>query len=179
VLYPREFHRSRSLEKVIRRSEFRVTTDRAFETVIRECAAVRTAGGEGTWIVPDMIRAYCDLHRMGVAHSVEAWSGQRLAGGLYGVSLGSGFFGESMFTRETNASKVALAALTAYLASESFDLIDCQVTTGHLQRMGAREIPRDRYLEELRRCLKAPTRIGRWTIPDSILADSPTKRRRA
>ncbi|MCU0591082.1 MAG: leucyl/phenylalanyl-tRNA--protein transferase [Desulfobacterales bacterium] len=178
VLYPREFHRSRSLEKVIRRGEFRVTTDRAFETVIRECAAVRTAGKEGTWIVPDMIRAYCDLHRMGVAHSVEAWSGQRLAGGLYGVSLGSGFFGESMFTRETNASKVALAALTAYLTAEGFDLIDCQVTTGHLQRMGAREVPRDRYLKELGRCLKAPTRIGRWTIPEAILAAPPPKRRR-
>jgi len=178
VLYPQEFHRSRSLEKVIRRGAFRVTTDQAFETVIRECAAVRAAGGEGTWIVPDMIRAYCDLHRMGVAHSVEAWSGTRLAGGLYGVALGSGFFGESMFARETNASKVALAALAAYLAAEDFGLIDCQVTTGHLQRLGAREIPRNRYLEELKRCLKAPTRIGRWTLPAAILADSPAKRRR-
>ncbi|CAG1772552.1 Leucyl/phenylalanyl-tRNA--protein transferase [uncultured bacterium] len=179
VLYPRELHRSRSLEKVIRRGEFRITTDQAFETVIRECAAVRIAGGEGTWIVPDMIRAYGDLHRMGVAHSVEAWIGPRLAGGLYGVSLGSGFFGESMFAREANASKVALTALAAYLAAEGFDLIDCQVTTGHLQRMGAREIPRDRYLKELRRCLQAPTRVGRWNISEAILAESPVKRRRA
>jgi leucyl/phenylalanyl-tRNA--protein transferase len=179
VLYPREFHCSRSLEKVIRRSAFRVTTDQAFETVIRECAAARAAGGEGTWIVPDMIRAYCDLHRMGVAHSVEAWIGTRLAGGLYGVSLGAGFFGESMFTREANASKVALAALAAYLAAEGFGFIDCQVTTGHLQRLGAREIPRDRYLEELKRCLRAPTRVGRWSIPAVIPAESPGKRRRA
>jgi len=179
VLYPQEFHRSRSLEKVIRRGEFRVTTDQAFETVIRECAAMRTAGGEGTWIVPDMIRAYCDLHRMGVAHSVEAWSGSHLAGGLYGVSLGSGYFGESMFARATNASKVALAALAAYLAAEGFELIDCQVTTGHLQRLGAREIPRERYLEELKRCLQAPTRIGKWTLPATILVDSLPKRRPA
>jgi leucyl/phenylalanyl-tRNA--protein transferase len=178
VIYPREFHRSRSLIKVIRRGSFRVTADRAFETVIHECAAVRSAGGEGTWIVPDMIRAYCDLHGLGVAHSVEAWSGLRLAGGLYGVSLGSGFFGESMFTRDPNASKVALAALVAYLAAEGFDFIDCQVTTGHLQRMGAREIPRDRYLEELRRCLQAPTRIGKWDLPEAILTDSLPKRRR-
>jgi len=179
VLYPREFRRSRSLEKVIRRGAFRVTADQAFETVIRECAAVRAAGGEGTWIVPEMIQAYSDLHRMGVAHSVEAWLGTRLAGGLYGVSLGAGFFGESMFTREANASKVALAALAAYLAGEGFGFIDCQVTTGHLQRLGAREIPRDRYLEELKRCLRAPTRVGRWSIPAVIPAESPGKRRRA
>lgn len=179
VLYPREFHRSRSLAKVIRRGPFRVTADQAFDAVIRECAAVRSARGEGTWIVTDMIRAYCDLHRAGVAHSVEAWNGPQLAGGLYGVSLGSGFFGESMFAREANASKVALAALVAFLMNEGLGLIDCQVTTGHLQRMGAREIPRDRYLEELRRCLKAPTRTGPWNLPDSILSDSLPDRRRA
>ena len=179
VLYPREFHRSRSLAKVIRRGDFRITSDLAFEAVIRECAAARSRGPEGTWIVPDMIRAYCDLHRMGVAHSVEAWSGPHLAGGLYGVSLGSGFFGESMFARAANASKVALAALAAYLAAEGFELIDCQVTTGHLQRMGAREIPRERYLEDLKRCLQAPTRIGKWTLPETILADSLPKRRPA
>jgi len=179
VLYPREFHRSRSLAKVIRRGDFQVTSDQAFEAVIRECAAVRSTSREGTWIVTDMIRAYCDLQRVGVAHSVEAWNGPRLAGGLYGVSLGSGFFGESMFAREANASKVALAALAAYLMIEGFDFIDCQVTTGHLQRMGAREIPRDRYLEELRRCLRASTRIGKWNLPDSLLADSLPKRRRA
>jgi leucyl/phenylalanyl-tRNA--protein transferase len=98
---------------------------------------------------------------------------------LYGVSLGAGFFGESMFTREANASKVALAALAAYLAVEGFELIDCQVTTGHLQRLGAREIPRKRYLEQLKRCLEAPTRSGSWTIPESILSDSPAKRRGA
>lgn len=166
VLYPQEFHLSRSLQKVIRRGDFTVTTDRAFEAVIRACAAVRTASGEGTWIVPDMIDAYCGLHRRGLAHSVEAWQGQRLAGGLYGVSLGSAFFGESMFTRVKNASKVALATLAAWLQANGFDLIDCQVTTGHLQRLGAREIPRENYLQELSRCLQNSTRIGKWKMAD-------------
>ncbi len=179
VLYPLEFRLSRSLEKVIRRGHFRVTMDQAFETVIRECATVRAGRSEGTWIVPDMIQAYCDLFCMGFAHSVETWSGELLAGGLYGVSLGSGFFGESMFTREANASKVALAALAAYLKVEGFDLIDCQVTTGHLQRMGAREIPRARYLKELKRCLQAPTRAGPWKMPADVLAAALPKRRKA
>lgn len=178
VLYPHEFHLSRSLEKVIRRGDFTVSMDQAFEAVIRECAAVRSGEGEGTWIVPDMIRAYCDLHAMGVAHSVEAWSGPTLAGGLYGVSLGSGFFGESMFSRAANASKVALAALVTHLNAEGFAIVDCQVTTGHLQRMGAREIPRDLYLEELERCLQAPTRAGRWRVGDGLL-DAALPRRRA
>lgn len=166
VLYPQEFHLSHSLQKVIRRGDFTVTTDRAFEAVIRACAGVRTAGGEGTWIVPDMIDAYCGLHRRGLAHSVEAWQGQRLAGGLYGVSLGSAFFGESMFARVKNASKVALATLAAWLQANGFDLIDCQVTTGHLQRLGAREIPREHYLQELSRCLQNSTRIGKWKMAD-------------
>jgi leucyl/phenylalanyl-tRNA--protein transferase len=179
VLYPGEFHLSHSLEKVIRRGQFRVTMDRAFEAVIRECAAVRAGRSEGTWIVPEMIQAYCDLHGMGFAHSVEAWRGEHLAGGLYGVSLGSGFFGESMFTREANASKVALAALAAYLRAEGFELIDCQVTTGHLQRMGAREIPRARYLKELKRCLQAPTRAGPWKMPADVLAAALPTRRKA
>jgi leucyl/phenylalanyl-tRNA--protein transferase len=179
VLYPREFHLSRSLEKVIRRGDFEISMDRAFEAVIRECAAVRAGKGEGTWIVPDMIRAYCDLYETGFAHSVEAWRGSRLAGGLYGVSLGSGFFGESMFARETNASKVALAALAAYLNIEGFEIIDCQVTTGHLQRMGAREVPREIYLEELDRCLQATTRVGRWTMPPGVLDAALSRRRRS
>lgn len=172
VLYPRDFHVSRSLAKVIRRGGFSVSMDRAFEQVIEACAGMRCGGREGTWIVPDMIEAYCGLHRRGFAHSVEAWQQGHLAGGLYGVSLGRGFFGESMFTRVANASKVSLAALTAYLAAEGFDFIDCQVTTGHLQRMGAREIPREAYLEELRRSLKAPSRVGKWELPADALARS-------
>ena len=106
VLYPREFHLSRSLERTIRRGDFSVTMDRAFERVIRECGRVRRETGEGTWIVAEMVEAYCGLHRAGFAHSVEVWQADDLAGGLYGVSLGRCFFGESMFTRVSNASKV-------------------------------------------------------------------------
>jgi leucyl/phenylalanyl-tRNA--protein transferase len=170
VLYPDEFHLSRSLEKTIRRGAVRVTMDEAFEQVIHECGRVRRDTGEGTWIVPEMVEAYCGLHRAGLAHSVEAWQGDRLAGGLYGISLGNCFFGESMFTRVNNASKVALSALVAYLKAEAFGLIDCQVTTGHLQRMGAREIPRRCYLKELQVHLQAPTRKGKWRLPAEALA---------
>jgi leucyl/phenylalanyl-tRNA--protein transferase len=177
VLYPAEFHLSQSLAKTIRRREFAVSMDRAFERVIRECGRLRSDLGEGTWIVPEMIEAYCRLHAAGFAHSVEAWQGSRLAGGLYGVSLGRCFFGESMFTRVSNASKVALAALVSHLKAEGFGLIDCQVTTGHLQRMGAREIPRDLYLEQLRKYLQAPDRIGQWTLPAGALAALLPRRR--
>lgn len=171
VLYPSEFHLSRSLEKIIRRGDLRMTMDKAFEQVIRECSRVRCEMGEGTWIVPEMIDAYCELHRSGFAHSVEAWQGGHLAGGLYGISLGNCFFGESMFARVSNASKVALAALVAYLRAEAFGLIDCQVTTGHLQRMGAREIPRSLYLEELKVHLQASNREGKWQLPAEVLTD--------
>jgi leucyl/phenylalanyl-tRNA--protein transferase len=177
VLYPREFHLARSLEKIIRRGDFTVTMDRAFERVIRECGRVRRDTGEGTWIVPEMVAAYCGLHDSGFAHSVEAWQGGRLAGGLYGVSLGSCFFGESMFARASNASKVALAALVAFLRGQGFGLIDCQITTGHMQRMGAREIPRSLYLEELQRYLQAPTRKSKWDMPPDGFAPLFPKRR--
>jgi leucyl/phenylalanyl-tRNA---protein transferase len=165
VLYPNEFHLSRSLEKTIRGGKFRVTMDRAFERVIRECGRVRRETGEGTWIVAEMAEAYCGLHRAGFAHSVEVWQADELAGGLYGVSLGRCFFGESMFTRVSNASKVGLAALVAFLRTRNFGLIDCQVTTGHLQRMGAREIPRKAYLKELERLLQHPTIEECWEMP--------------
>jgi leucyl/phenylalanyl-tRNA--protein transferase len=164
VLYPDELKISRSLKKVIKQAEFRITIDNAFEKVIRECARVRLENHEGTWIVDEMISAYCRLHASGFAHSVEAWKDDRLAGGLYGVSLGKCFFGESMFTRVTNASKVAFVALANHLQSLCFALIDCQITTAHLIRFGAREISRARYLEELQSALDAPTLQGRWTL---------------
>jgi leucyl/phenylalanyl-tRNA--protein transferase len=164
VLYPREFRIPRSLAKVIRRGDFTVSMDHVFQDVIGECARVRRESGEGTWIVPEMLEAYCGLYRAGFAHSVEVWREGRLAGGLYGVALGRSFFGESMFTRVTNASKVALVALVTFLRAEGFGLIDCQVTTGHLQRMGAREIPRSFYLEELQHHLQAPSRTGKWNL---------------
>ena len=164
VLYPEELKVSRSLNKVIKKEAFKVTMDRAFEAVINECARVRIENQEGTWIVDDMVFAYCRLHEAGFAHSVEAWKDDRLAGGLYGVSLGKCFFGESMFTRVTNASKVALVALARHLHELCFALIDCQIATGHLKRFGAREISRARYLNELQSALNKPTLQGKWTM---------------
>ena len=164
VLYPDELKISRSLSKVIKKGAYTVTIDHAFKQVISECARVRLENQEGTWIVDEMVEAYCDLHESGFAHSVEAWEGDHLAGGLYGVSLGLCFFGESMFTRVSNASKVALVSLVRHLRSLDFALIDCQVTTGHLTRFGAREISRARYLEELDEALRAGTLRGKWAF---------------
>ncbi len=164
VLYPDEFKVSRSLNKVINKGVFIVTMDCAFEEVITECARVRLENHEGTWIVDDMVKAYHRLHESGFAHSVEAWADGRLAGGLYGVSLGKCFFGESMFTRITNASKVALTALVRYLKALNFALIDCQITTAHLKRFGAREISRARYIDELKNAADAPTLQGKWSL---------------
>jgi leucyl/phenylalanyl-tRNA--protein transferase len=164
VLYPDELKVSRSLNKVIRKATFKVTMDCAFEKVITECARVRVENQEGTWIVSEMAQAYCRLHEAGYAHSVETWMNGRLAGGLYGVSLGKCFFGESMFTRITNASKVALVALVNWVKDLDFAFIDCQIATSHLIRFGAREISRVRYLDELSQALTAPTLRGQWSF---------------
>ena len=164
VLYPDEFKVSKSLKKIIKKQAFRVTMDRAFEDVITQCAQVRLENHEGTWILDDMVQAYCRLHESGFAHSVEAWRDDILAGGLYGVSLGKFFFGESMFTRITNASKVALVALVEYLQARNFTLIDCQIATEHLISFGAREISRARYLKELTGTLKNPSLHDKWTF---------------
>jgi len=169
VLYPAELKVSRSLKKIIKQNAFEITMDRAFEEVITECARVRLENGEGTWIVADMIQAFCRLHESGLAHSVEVWQDNRLAGGLYGMSLGGCFFGESMFTRITNASKVALVALVKHLRPLGFALIDCQITTAHLTRFGAREISRSRYLDELAGALKTPTLRGNWSFDTDCL----------
>jgi leucyl/phenylalanyl-tRNA--protein transferase len=162
VLYPDEIRVSKSLEKVIKKQVFDVTFDAAFEQVINLCASAGRRENEGTWILPEMIDAYCALHENGYVHSVEAWKDGTLAGGLYGVSLGRCFFGESMFTLESNASKVAFACLVKYLKENSFDLIDCQVSTGHLKRFGAREIPRSLFLKQLKKSLALPTLKGKW-----------------
>lgn len=164
VLYPGELRVSKSLQKTIKKGLFKITMDQAFEVVINACAHSRTSADEGTWIVEEMVDAYCDLHESGFAHSVEAWQADRLAGGLYGVSLGRCFFGESMFTHISNASKVAFVALVKHLQALNFDLIDCQVSTPHLLRFGAREIPRARYLNELKKSLKPATLKGRWSL---------------
>jgi len=171
ILHPSDLKASKSLRRTIRKKMFRVTMDNAFESVINACAAVRVDDGEPTWIVDDMIAAYCRLHEKGYAHSVEAWAGDQLAGGLYGISLGGCFFGESMFTRVSNASKVAFFHLIKQLADWSFELIDCQVTTDHLIRFGAFEVPRNRFLEQLKTSLRLPTRRGKWQFdPNSVSA---------
>ena len=148
VLFPKEFKLSRSLAKTIRQQKFEVTFDVAFRSVIEHCAAPREPGG-GTWIVKEIQDAYTQLHKQGVAHSVESWLGDQLVGGLYGVAIGNVFFGESMFTRETDASKVAFATLVEKLTDDGFRLIDCQQQTRHLASFGARPISRAEFLQRL------------------------------
>lgn len=163
VLFPRELHVSRRLQRQLRQERFEVKADSAFDQVISCCAANRRPGREDTWITPEMKKAYIRLHGMGYAHSIEAWRDGRLAGGLYGVSLGSLFFGESMFTLESNASKVALARLAEKAIEWGFRLIDCQMHTEHLSGLGARGIPRDEFLQHLKEGLLSPDRRGKWT----------------
>lgn len=161
VLSPEEIRVSRSLCKQLRRRLLEVSLDRAFGAVIRACAAPRGADG-GTWIVAPMVRAYETLHRLGWAHSVEVWQGDRLVGGLYGVALGRVFFGESMFSRVDNASKVALVHLCERLQAWGFGLIDCQMRTDHLISLGAREIPRGHFVALLDRYCPLPGPTGSW-----------------
>jgi leucyl/phenylalanyl-tRNA--protein transferase len=170
VLDPPDLHVSRSLERTIRRGAYRVTADTAFERVMRCCAERERPGQRGTWITTGMIEAYVRLHRLGFAHSFEAWEGDRLAGGLYGVSLGAAFFGESMFADGRDASKVALVRAVRWLEAGGVSLVDCQVRTEHLVSLGARELERGAFLERLRAALEAPTRRGRWALEDAPTA---------
>ena len=149
------FHLPKRLARVVRQGSFRIEIDRAFEDVMRACAAEdRDPLDPGTWINEEIIESYVALHERGFAHSVEAWQEDQLVGGLYGVSLRGAFFGESMFSRETNASKVALVALIERLRSRGYLLLDTQWVTPHLQQFGATEIPREDYLRRLERSLK-------------------------
>ncbi len=149
VLYPGELHVGRSLAKAIRRGRFELRYDTAFPQVITACASVPRAGQMGTWLNPDMKAAYVELHRRGVAHCAEAWLDGELVGGLYGVALGRAFFGESMFAKATDASKVVFVECIRRLEALGYTLIDCQVYTRHLASLGAAEIPRARFLKEL------------------------------
>jgi len=149
VIFFDELHIGRSLQKVRRRSTFTYTIDRAFEEVIASCAGSPRGDDTGTWIGPDIIEAYTNLHRAGAAHSVEVWSGSDLAGGLYGVDSGGAFTGESMFHRAPDASKLALLFLIDHLRERGATWIDCQVTTPHMAALGAREISRNRFLDML------------------------------
>ncbi|MDD2700039.1 MAG: leucyl/phenylalanyl-tRNA--protein transferase [Sideroxydans sp.] len=161
VLIPSEFKCSHSLRKTLRRGAYQLRTDSAFEQVMRACAAPRD-GQDGTWIQEEMVQAYCELHRLGYAHSVETWMDDELVGGLYGVSIGKMFYGESMFSRRSDASKIALAHLCAQLQRWDFGMIDCQMNTAHLASLGAREIPRQTFIDEIARLTALPMQAASW-----------------
>jgi leucyl/phenylalanyl-tRNA--protein transferase len=162
VLFPGELKVSRSLGKSVARGIYETRFDTAFRAVMEQCAAPR-AGQAGTWIVPEIVDAYTRLHELGFAHSVESWLDGELVGGLYGIALGKVFFGESMFSRTTDASKVALVKLVERLRTSGFALIDCQQATGHLASLGAREIPRAEFAKRVRESIQYPPSGERWS----------------
>lgn len=162
VLFPQEFRISRSLRRTLRSGRFEVRLDTAFADVIGACAETPRPGQDGTWITQAMQDAYRRLFELGFAHSVETWNDGRLLGGLYGIAIGRMFYGESMFSRQSDASKVATAHLARHLAAKGFGMIDCQMNTPHLASLGAREIPRSEFLDALRALTAAPTAPGRW-----------------
>jgi leucyl/phenylalanyl-tRNA--protein transferase len=166
VLLPEELKVSRSLRKTLAKQPFQVRADNAFREVMLACAAPRSAEG-GTWITTEMIDAYCELHRLGYAHSIESWCDGELAGGLYGVALGRVFFGESMFARRSDASKVALVHLVGHLRKHDFQLIDCQMYTNHLVSLGAREIARGEFCARLAKLVHFPGNNGPWILNQS------------
>lgn len=162
VLFPHEFRISRSLRRTLRSGRFEVRLDTAFADVIGACAETPRPGQDGTWITQAMQDAYRRLFELGFAHSVETWLDDQLVGGLYGIAIGRMFYGESMFSRQSDASKVATAHLARHLAAKGFGMIDCQMNTPHLASLGAREIPRSEFLDALRALTAAPAAPGRW-----------------
>jgi leucyl/phenylalanyl-tRNA---protein transferase len=163
VLFPEKLHVSRSLKRSLRSGIFSVTLDRCFPEVMRQCAEPRPQYPDGgTWITPEMFKAYTRLHELGHAHSVETWKEEQLVGGLYGVALGGAFFAESMFTHVPDASKVALVLLVRQLHTWGFCLMDCQQSSPHVMSFGAEEIPRHDFLNHLAVALALPERHGRW-----------------
>ena len=163
VLYPAELKVSRSLRKTVERGVYETRFDTAFARVIAECAAPRD-GQAGTWIVPEMVAAYTTLHKMGYVHSVESWRDGELAGGLYGMALGKVFFGESMFARAPDASKVALVKLVERLEGGGCRLIDCQQATAHLASLGARQIPRREFARQVQESIQYPLTGQSWSV---------------
>ncbi|HOW30905.1 MAG TPA: leucyl/phenylalanyl-tRNA--protein transferase [Bacteroidales bacterium] len=163
VLFPDKMIVSHSLRQTLKKDLFTITYDTCFEEVVEQCSSTPRAVQEGTWITGDMKNAYNKLHKAGYAHSAETWHNGQLVGGLYGVALGRAFFGESMFHRMTNASKVALYFLLQKLRSMSFEIIDAQVYTNHLESLGGELLPRTVFLELLQKALEKPSLTGRWT----------------
>ncbi len=168
VLFPEELKISRSLGKSIRKRHYEVRLDTSFEEVMKKCAEPREEGG-GTWISAQIIEAYCRLHELGLAHSAETWVEGELAGGLYGINMGQVFFGESMFSRRTDASKIAFVHLVLQLKSWGCRMIDCQVKTQHLASLGAREISREEFAMKLKTWLDAPGHSGKWHFDHDLI----------
>jgi len=175
VLFPGEIRITRSLAKTLRNADYSVRLDTAFDRVIAACADTPREGQNGTWITVEMQAAYARMHALGYAHSVETWQGERLVGGLYGVSIGQAFFGESMFSHVTDASKIALAHLCRYLAGRGFGIIDCQMETAHLTSLGARPIARNEYCARVAALVAAAVPPGRWPASgiDGVFRKTP------
>jgi leucyl/phenylalanyl-tRNA--protein transferase len=161
VIFPERLHVSRSLSKTLRKKSYRITMDHAFRAVMEACAAPREGSG-GTWIVPEMVEAYCRLHELGYAHSIEVWMEGELVGGLYGVGVGCMFFGESMFSRRRDASKIALVHLVRHLAACGMEMMDCQMHTDHLASMGGELVPRERFIATLKKASKKLQPPSMW-----------------
>jgi len=164
VLPPTQAHLHKSLRKAMKKTTFTIKADTRFRDVMAGCSRAKRRGQAGTWITRDMIAGYCALHDEGLAHSIECYDGDVLVGGLYGVSFGSVFFGESMFANADDASKIAFATLLANLNAWGFSLVDCQAYTDHLARFGAVDWPRQQFLDALAEGLKTPTKQGPWSI---------------
>ncbi|MDO9188924.1 MAG: leucyl/phenylalanyl-tRNA--protein transferase [Sulfurimicrobium sp.] len=167
VLFPDELKVSRSLRKTLKKRDYEVRVDTAFKVVMRNCAAPRD-GQPGTWISEEMLAAYSRLHEMGLAHSVETWRDGELIGGLYGIALGKMFYGESMFSHATDASKIAFVHLVRQLERWNFGMIDCQMKTAHLASLGAREIARAEFVQRLSLLIELPHESGRWQFDDDL-----------
>jgi leucyl/phenylalanyl-tRNA--protein transferase len=168
VLFPAELKVSRSLRKTLKKPDYEVRVDTAFAAVMRACAAPREGAG-GTWISDEMVAAYGRLHEQGLAHSVESWRDGELIGGLYGVALGRMFYGESMFSRATDASKIAFVHLVKQLERWGFGMIDCQMKTAHLATLGAREIPRSAFVQGLSQLIELSHQPGRWQFDHDLI----------
>ena len=162
ILYPKDFIVRKSFRRVLRSNKFRVSFDNEFENVINHCANIYREGQDGSWILPEVKEAYIRLHKEGFAHSVEVYKDNILVGGLYGISMGKAFFGESMFSLVPDASKVAFKSLSDVLGSKGYDFIDCQMTTNHMLRLGAKEVCRDFFLDALEDTLTKSSDLGYW-----------------
>jgi leucyl/phenylalanyl-tRNA--protein transferase len=184
IIEPRELHVSDTMRKIIKKRRFELSLDTSFGEVIHACSSVPRRGQSGTWITADMVEAYERLHELGYAHSIEARLDGRLVGGFYGISLGSAFFGESMFSLEPDASKAAFLPFVWYLSDQSYTLVDSQVRTAHVESMGGKNVTRARYLKLLSAALLHPTRKGNWArlfpdFPNSVRLQSLYESRRS